>query len=84
MIFLIYIQNLKTIGALVSEIICLIKIDTDRWTDRQTETRDLFFRTLKVMKLRENTKLESRPMDSLTILSISSGSKNETWKVVYI
>ena len=34
-----YIQNLATIGLAVSEITCLIKVDTDtRQTDRQTET----------------------------------------------
>ena len=38
MIFLIYAQNLSTIGPVVSEITCLIKNDTDdRETDRQTD-----------------------------------------------
>ena len=39
MIFLIYIQNLTTI---VSEITCLIKMDTDvRQTDRQTDGKGI-------------------------------------------
>ena len=42
MIFLIYKQNLTTIGPVVSEITCLIKMDTDtrqidRRTDKQTD-----------------------------------------------
>ena len=37
MIFLIYIHNLTTIGPAVSEVTCLIKMDTDtRQTNRQT------------------------------------------------
>ena len=38
MIFLICIQNLTTIGPVVSEIMCLIKIDTvDRQPDREKD-----------------------------------------------
>ena len=46
---------MTTIGAVVSEIICLIKIDTDDGqTDRQT---DGCFCTLGVIKHRENLKV---------------------------
>ena len=41
---------------------------TDRWIERQTEKGDLFLRTLGIMKLQQNVKVESRPMDSITIL----------------
>ena len=38
MIFLMYIQNLTTIGPVVSEIMCLVKIDTDdRESGRQID-----------------------------------------------
>ena len=43
---------------------------TDGQTDRETETGDLFLRSLGVMKDRENVKVESRPMDSITILPL--------------
>ena len=46
-----------------------------RRTDRQTETGLLFFHSLGVMTHRENIKLPSRPMDSIT--SFRSRSKNE-------
>ena len=63
---------MTTIGPVVSEIICPVKMDTDRQTarqtDRQMETGDHFFRTLKVMTRRENMKVAIRPMDSITIL----------------
>ena len=39
---------MTTIGPVVSVIICLIKIWTDRRTDKQTETGDLFLRTVGV------------------------------------
>ena len=39
-------------------------------TDRQTETRDLFLRTLRVMKGRENVQVESRATNSITILPL--------------
>ena len=58
---------MTTIGVVVSKIICLIKIRTgSKQTDRQTETGDLFFRSLGVMKRRENGKVTS---------SLHSGSK---------
>ena len=63
MIFIIHISNLPTIGRVVSETICLTKIDTD---DRQTD--DLFFCTLEVMTTLQNMELSSYPMDSITIL----------------
>ena len=63
MIFLIYIQSLTTIARAVSEITCLIKMDTDT---RQTETEDYFFRTVGVMKRRENIEAAIRPMDLIT------------------
>ena len=60
-------------GPVLSEIICLIKISdgrqTDGWTERQaqqTENGNLF---LEVVEGRENVKVESRPTDSITILS---------------
>ena len=57
------------IGPVVLEIIFSTKIQTDSGqTDRQTETGDLFFRTLEVMTHRENMELISRPIDSFTIL----------------
>ena len=61
MIFLIYIPNLlATVDLVVSEI-----IRTDgRQTARQTETGDLFFRTLQVTPRRENMKVASHPMES--------------------
>ena len=65
MIPLMYKQNMTTIGPVVSEITCLIKMDIDR----QTETGDHFFRILEVMTRRENMKVEIRPMYSITILS---------------
>ena len=73
MIVLMYIQDLTTIGLVVSEIMCLIKIRTDgRQTaiqsDRQTEMKDIFLRTLGVMKGREHIKLGSMRVDSATIL----------------
>ena len=46
----VYIENLTTIGPVVSEIICLIKIRTDRYA----ETEDIFFRVVGVTKRREN------------------------------
>ena len=63
MIFIIHISNLPTISLVVSETICLTKIDTD---DRQTA--DLFFCTLEVMTTLQNMELSSYPMDSITIL----------------
>ena len=70
MILLTYIQNLTTIGRVVSKITRLIKMDTDtRQTDRQMETGDCFFRTVGVMKRRENIKVAIRPMHPTTILS---------------
>ena len=46
-----YIHNLTNV---ISEIICLIKIDIDsQRIERQTETEALFFRVLGVMKRRE-------------------------------
>ena len=75
-IFRIYVQNLTTIGLVVSEITCPIKMGTDaKQTDRQTETRDYFFRTLGVMKLRENIKMAIRPM-LLYFFSLRLGNKN--------
>ena len=65
MIFLTYVQNLATIGPVVSKITCLVKMDLDT---RQTETRDYFFRTLGVTKRRVNVKVAIRQMDSITIL----------------
>ena len=35
--------------------------------DRQTETGDLFLRTVGVIKRRENVKVEGQPIDSITI-----------------
>ena len=40
-----------------------------RQSDREMETGDYFFRTVGVMKRRENIKVAIRPMDSTTILS---------------
>ena len=40
-----------------------------RTDERQTETGELFFRTLKVMNRRENMKAGSRRMDSIMVLS---------------
>ena len=59
MIFRMSIQNLTTIGPVVSEITCILKMDTDtRQTDRQ-----------EVMKRQENIKVAIRPMDLIpTIL----------------
>ena len=37
-----------------------------RQSDKQRETGDLLLRTLGVMKGRENVKVESRPMESIT------------------
>ena len=51
-----------TIGPVVWKITCLRRIDT---YDRHTETGDHIFRTLGVMKRRENRKLAIRPMDSI-------------------
>ena len=43
---------------------------TDREADdRQTETRNHFFQTPGVIKLRENLKVASRSRDSITTLS---------------
>ena len=39
-----------------------------RRTDTHTETRDPFFRTLWVIKGRENVKVETQPTDPFTIL----------------
>ena len=72
-------QNLATIGPVLSEVICLIKIrkrQTDGQTNGQTEMGDLSFRTLGVIKDRKNVKVESRPRDSITILPLRSGSKS--------
>ena len=69
--YMLFTQNLTTIDPVVSEIICLIKIDThDRQTsdDKQPGTRDLLFRTLGVMKRGENIKVPIRSMDPITIL----------------
>ena len=58
-----------TISPIVSEIICLTTIHVDGGpTDRETEIGDLFFRTLEVMTRRENMKVISRPINSITIL----------------
>ena len=51
------------------------------WTDRQTEMRKLFFRTLEVITHQENIKVASRLTDSATILpwlifGMYSGSNN--------
>mgnify|MGYP005984438915 FL=1 len=47
--------------------------------DRQTERGDQFFHILEVMKRRENMKVASRPMNSVTIpTSLRSGSNNGT------
>ena len=81
MVFVIYTQTLATIGPVVSEIMCLMKIDRDaRQTDRRTATEDHFFRTVgrEVMKRRENMKLAGRLTNSI---SLRSGIKNV---VVYI
>ena len=59
MIFLMYIQNLTTIGPIVSEIICLIKIRTD---GRPSSAYS------RVMKAGENIKVGSLPIDLITIL----------------
>ena len=64
MLFLIYIQNVTTLSPVVSEITCSVKMDADT---RQTETGDLFFRTLEVMTRQENMIVATRPMDSITI-----------------
>ena len=37
---------------------------------------DQFIRTLGIMKRRENMKVASRQMDSIIILSLRAGSKN--------
>ena len=50
-------------GAVISNIICLIKIDTDRQTD---ENGRPIFHTLGVMKRLEILKVASCPMDSIT------------------
>ena len=69
MIILTYIENLRTIGPVLSEIICLIRIrdgrQTDGQTDRRTETGNYFFRTVGVMKRRKNIKVAIRPMTPL-------------------
>ena len=47
---------------------CLIKMDTDQQRDRQTDGNGRqLFRTVGVMKCRENIKVAIRPMDSITI-----------------
>ena len=52
---------MTTIGPVLLEIIYLLKIRTaDRRVDRQTETGDLFLRTLEVMKGRKNIKVQTR------------------------
>ena len=49
-----------------------------RQTDRQTEPGYLIFRTLEVMKSRENVKVESLPMAPLQyFLRLSSESKKQ-------
>ena len=44
-------------------------------TDGQTETGDLFLRTVGVMKGHEKVKVESRSMDSITILLLVTRRK---------
>ncbi len=73
-------QNLTTIGPVVSKIICLINIDTERQMDRQTG----------VMKRRENLRVASHPIDSGRNLHNPSNSREyakikenrrEFWKI---
>ena len=52
------IQNLTTIDPVLSNIMSPIKIRDGRQTDRQTETGDLFLRTVGVIKGRENVKVQ--------------------------
>ena len=66
----ILVRVLPSTWYILLEIICLIKIRDGRHTDRQTETGDLFLRTLGVIKDRKNVKVESRPTDSITILPL--------------
>ena len=55
-------------GPVVPEIFCLIKIQADgnQTDDRQSKTGGLFFHTLGNMKPRENIKVASNPMESIT------------------
>ena len=61
-------QNLTRIDVVVSEI--MPNKNGRRQTDRQTKTGDLFFRTLGIIKRRENMKLVNCSIDS-TIISTS-------------
>ena len=45
--------------------------------DSQTETRNLCFRILEIMKCRKNIKVASRPMDSITMLPQLTGTKKK-------
>ena len=78
MIFLIYIQNLTTIDPAVSEITCLIKIDTDtRQIGRRKRETTFFVSSVGIMKRQENIKMAIRLLDSITTsLAYASGSKN--------
>ena len=77
--FLIYVQNLTIIGPVVSEITSLIKMDTgDRQSDGRKRKATFFVPTLAVMKHPEGIKVAIRRIDSITILSLRSGSKNAT------
>ena len=50
---------------------------TDRQTGRQTETRDLLFRTLEVIKRRENMKVTIRRMQPIVIcINLRQSKKN--------
>mgnify|MGYP005984198061 CR=1 len=60
-------QNLTTIGPVFSDIICLIKIDNRRWTD--TRKREAIF---------SYSRGHEMSTDSITILSLRSGSKKST------
>ena len=76
MIFLIdIIQNLTTIGPVVSDITCPIKIDADtpdRQTDRQTETGDHFF-----LIYVEKTGKSSDGLDYYTFLAYAREVKSQ-------
>ena len=79
MIFLTCIQNFATIGPVVSEIICPIKISRDgKQTNRWAETGGPFFHTLGVMTMTHRRKYENTQtrLDSITILPwVRSGIK---------
>ena len=70
-----YIQNFTIIGPVVSEIICLEKIDTD---DRQTDGNGRpFFLYSKGIKRREKMKAANRPMKPITKKSVISNCFEE-------